>query len=187
MTRLLRVKPVLGAAAVLAAVSAWSTHALVNQVGDATQVSTDLGKVDLKVNGDDVAATLEDMSVANMIPGQATAGVLTIANAGTTPARYSLNALATGTDDGARAFASALVIRVTTDGHTSALGRSETCSGKTLPGSEPRLATKLLGPTRRLAPGDSETICIEARLPETAPSSLQGMFSDITFEVTGTS
>jgi predicted ribosomally synthesized peptide with SipW-like signal peptide len=147
-----------------------------------TSIST--GTIDLKVNGSDSVVGYSTMNISNMVPGNTTAGVLTVRNGGTAPLRYYLDASATGS------LGAALVAKVTGDGTTSGTSPFVNCAGTALGSSGVAFGPSLLGSSssqRQLAPGASETLCIQASLPTNASTTLQGATTSITFTFQGTS
>ena len=83
----------------------WTDNATVS----GTTFST--GSIDLKVNGVDNVAGYTSLTLANMVPGNSVAGVLTIRNNGTAPLKYTALTSATAPDP--KNLRGALVVRVT--------------------------------------------------------------------------
>ena len=154
----------------------------------ATSGDGDLGRIDLQVNDSDSVAGFSAMSVPKMLPGDTTAGVLTVENDGTVPLRYSVKSRATDPDG--RGLRAHLIVKVTGDDATTGTGRSVTCAGIPLPDSGHRFTRRLVGSPsaqRVLLPGASETLCVQAHLWEGAPSRQQGATTEVTFTIRGTS
>lgn len=135
------------------------------------------GTLDLKVNGSDSLPSYTTLSIADMVPGNSTAAVLTVRNAGTIPLTYYATSTASTN------LGSALTTKVTGAASTDGSGNAKTCSGSTLPNTGSAFGSSLVGTKtdqRSLAASASETICIQATLPSTAASSLQGLTSNVT-------
>ncbi|SDS84513.1 TasA family protein [Microlunatus soli] len=135
------------------------------------------GTLDLKVNGSDSLPSYTSLSISNMVPGNSTAAVLTVRNAGTVPLTYYATSTASSN------LGSALTTKVTGATSTDGSGNAKTCSGTTLPNSGTAFGGNLVGTKsdqRSLSAGSSETVCIQATLPSTASSSLQGLTSNVT-------
>jgi predicted ribosomally synthesized peptide with SipW-like signal peptide len=148
---------------VVASVGATGTFAYWTDAVSVTGTSFTAGTIILQANGadDTLANGYAALSLATFVPGNSTAGVVTIKNNGTAPLKYS----AASSSD-ASTLSDAMVVKVTNDATTS--------------GS---LATA----KRSLAAGASETICIQVALPTSAHTSLQGASSAVTFTFTATS
>jgi predicted ribosomally synthesized peptide with SipW-like signal peptide len=162
--------------------AAWTDSVTVS----GTSITT--GTIDLKVNSLDNVAGYTTMNIANMVPGNTTAGVLTVKNSGTAPLKYYLDASASNADG--KGLGAALTAKVTADAATTGSSPAVACNGAALSGSGSAFSTGLLGSAaspRLLAAGASETLCIQATLPTSAGSSLQGATTNITFTFNGTS
>ena len=142
------------------------------------------GTIDLKVNGQDSVTGYASLNISTMVPGNTVAGVLTITNAGTAPFTYSMDA--TGTNADGKNLAGALVAKVTGAGSVTGTSPSATCGGTTLSGTGTTFSANLISSAtpRNLAAGGSETVCVQATLPTSASTSLQGATTGITFSVT---
>jgi predicted ribosomally synthesized peptide with SipW-like signal peptide len=139
------------------------------------------GTIDLKVDGQDAVSGYATLDLAAMVPGDSVAAVLTVANSGTAPVRYT--AAASGTHP---ALSSALAVRVT-DGQTvSGSAPRRTCPGNVL-GSSAGLGSGLVGSGREVADGGSEQVCVQITLPTGAVETLQGATTDVTLTFTATS
>jgi predicted ribosomally synthesized peptide with SipW-like signal peptide len=146
------------------------------------------GTIDLQVNGSNSVTGYSTMNISNMVPGNSTAAVLTVTNAGTAPLKYYLDA--SGTNPDSKGLAGALVAKVTGDSATAGSLPAKTCGGSALGGSGVAFTNSLLGNVaspRLLGAGASDTLCIQATLPISAGSNLQGASTSITFTFQGTS
>ena len=159
--------------------AAWTDSATV----DGTTFSS--GTIDLKVQGQDAVTGYTNLNLTTMVPGNSVAGVLTLKNGGTAPLKYTAATTASNADG--KNFGTALAVKVT--GATTVTGTSPaaTCGGTTLAGTGTGLGGSLVTTGRLLAPGASETICVQVTLPGTAASSLQGATTNVGFTFTGTS
>jgi hypothetical protein len=81
----------------------------------------------------------------------------------------------------------ALRIKVTADTAVTGTSPTATCAGSALAGTGTSLDSTLMSTGRPLAPGASETICLQVTLPAGANTSLQGSTTDVGFSFTGTS
>lgn len=162
--------------------AAWTDSATVS----GTSIST--GTIDLHANGGESDTGYTTMNITGMVPGNTTAGVVTVSNSGTAPLKYYVDA-STSNGDG-KGLGAALTAKVTADTATTGSVPSKTCAGTALSGAGTTFTTGLLGSAgspRLLAAGASETLCIQATLPTTAGTSVQGATTNITFTFTGTS
>ena len=151
-----------------------------------TTIST--GTIDLQVNNQNAVSGYTTMNVSTMVPGDSTAGVLTVKNNGTAPLHYYVNTVASNAD--AKGLGAALVVKVTGDGATSGSGRAVTCAGSALANTGNGFTANMVGSAatpRLLAAGASETLCIQATLPVGTPSSVQGATTNVAFTFQGTS
>ena len=116
------------------------------------------------------------MNVTTMVPGDSTAGVVTVKNSGTAPLKYYVDASPSNADG--KGLGAALVAKVTGDTADSGSGTAVTCAGTAISPSGDRLHAPACSDSaaspRLLAPGASETVCIQATLPTNAASSLAG-------------
>lgn len=129
------------------------------------------GRVDLRLNGQDSVTGYSAMDATGLAPGGSTAGVLTVANAGSVPLGYTVATRGSNTD-GKGLFAG-LQRRITDATTVTAASTGSTCGGTVVTG------------TRSLAAGASEKVCVELALPATAPASLAGARTDVTISVDG--
>ena len=151
---------------------------------DVEPVTHDPGTVELEVGTDQSMIGFSSLRVAGMRPGDTTAGVLTVENTGRLPLEYHVDATTTDGDD--HGFGAALRVTVTGAAATAGSGRVASCQGERLPGTARHFTSMLVGSGpagRTLAAGDSETLCIQARLPLSAPSRLQGAATEVQLEV----
>ncbi|MET3963656.1 putative ribosomally synthesized peptide with SipW-like signal peptide [Marmoricola sp. OAE513] len=147
------------------------------------------GSIDLKVNGtagnrldNDNAYT--QLSFSNIVPGQSTAGVITVRNNGLSPLTYYAHGAASNADG--KGLGAALVVKVTGAATRTASGSSFTCGGATLANTGTSFSNNLVSSTnpRQLAAGTEETLCIEATLPTGAATSLQNASTNVSFAFT---
>lgn len=121
------------------------------------------GTVDLKVQNGDTVTTYTAMNLSTLEPGDTTAGVLTVKNAGTAPVNYYVDASVTNADG--KGLGASLTAKVTADASAS----GSTCPGAALSGTGTSFASSLVGSSaapRTLTGGASETLCIQAKLPD---------------------
>lgn len=173
---------------------ATGTYAYWTDQATITGTTITAGTIDLKASTDggttyvDNPSDFTTMNVQSMVPGDTTAGVITIKNTGTAPLKYWIDA--SGSNADTKGLAAALVAKVTLDTATSGNQPAVTCAGAAVGGSGTTFSTSLMGTSttgRLLAAGATEKICIQAGLPSSANTSLQGATTDLTFTVTGTS
>lgn len=144
------------------------------------------GTLILNVNGSHSPAAYTSLNIANMVPGNTTAGVLTVKNNGTAPLKYSVSATASNADT--LGLGAALVAKVTADTTVTGVSPTATCAGTALAGSGTAFTAALISPNgRQLAPGASETICVQATLPSAASNALQGATTNVVLTFAGTS
>lgn len=167
---------------------ATGTYAYWTDTVSVTGTTISTGTIDLKVNNADTVTDFTTMNVTTMVPGDSTAGVVTVKNSGTAPLKYYVDSSPSNADG--KGLGAALTVKVTGDSATSGSGRAVTCAGAALTPSATGFTASLLGSAaspRLLAPGASETVCIQATLPTNAASSLQAATTNITFTFNGTS
>lgn len=181
--RSLRVKALLSLGLV-ATISVGGSMAYWSDTATVTGVTLTAGTLDLKVNNVDNVTGYTAMNISNMVPGNSTAGVLTVRNAGTVPLTYTITSSGTNTDS--KNLVGALVAKVTTDSVTTGTSPAVRCAGTAISSSGTSFTGGLVGSgiKRTLAAGSSETICIQATLPTNAAASLQGGTTNITFTLT---
>jgi predicted ribosomally synthesized peptide with SipW-like signal peptide len=177
-------------------VGATGTYAYWTDQAVITGTTIQAGTIDLKAstNGGttyaDNPTDFTTMNVSTMVPGDTTAGIITIKNNGTAPLTYSATSF--GSNGDSKSLATALAVKVTLDTSTTGTGRAVTCAGTQLAGSGTTIgltATNLMSSAspRTLAAGASEKICIQVGLPAAADTALQGATTNLTFTFNGTS
>lgn len=145
-------------------------------------VALDTGELRIQVNGANPFTGFTSLGFGSMVPGGSTAGVLTVTNTGTVPLSYYVDAAA-GNADGL-GLGAALVTTVTNAASVTGTAPSATCGGTTISPSATSFTTNFVGARanrRVLAPGASETLCIQASLPTSAPATLAGATTNVTF------
>lgn len=178
LARSVRVRAALALGTVLA-LGTTGTFAYWTDSVEVSGTSISSGSIDLKVNNSDAITTYTDLNLSNMVPGNSTAGVLTVRNAGSVPLTYYADAASSHAGLGAN-----LVVKVTGAAAPTGSGATETCGGTTLPGTGTAFAANLVGSAaaqRTLAPGASEPLCIQATLAAAAPTNLQGTSTNVSF------
>ena len=179
-----RVRAALGLGAVLL-VGVNGTYALWSDAVPVSGATISSGVLDLKVNTLDSVTTYTDLSLSGMVPGNTVAGILTVRNAGSIPLTYYATAAATNADG--KGLGAALVVKVTADAAVTGTAPARTCAGAALAQTGTAFAGNLVGAPatqRSLAAGVSETLCVQATLPSTAASSLQGATTNVSLTFT---
>ena len=179
LLRSTRVRAVLALGAVLA-VGVSGTYALWSDTVPVSGVTISSGTLDLKVNTLDAVPTYTDLNLSGMVPGNTVAGILTVRNAGTIPLTYYATAAATNVDT--KGLGAALVVKVTGDAAVTGTAPARTCAGTALAQTGTAFAGNLVGTPaaqRLLAVGASETLCIQATLPASAATTLQGATTNV--------
>jgi predicted ribosomally synthesized peptide with SipW-like signal peptide len=143
------------------------------------------GTLDLQVNDLNSVAAYTALNLDKMVPGNSMAGTLVIKNNGNVPLKYTAAAVAVNADS-TKNLGGSLTAKVTSGGTTGS-SPMITCTGATVAGSGTTVNGSLISTGRQLAPGATETICVEVTLPANASNSLQGARTDVTFTFTGTS
>lgn len=143
------------------------------------------GSIDLVVDDLDDNVPFTTINMTGMVPGSSTAGVLTVKNAGSVPLAYTAASAATNADG--KGLRTALAVKVTGAASTSGSAPSRTCAGATLAGTGSTLVGSLVSSARTLAPGASETLCVQVTLPTTAASALQSATTTATLTFDATS
>lgn len=149
-------------------------------------VAESVAEVALEVDAGNATRAVTSLGVADMRPGDTTAGVLRVSNTGSVPLRYRVVSRFSNADG--LGLGEALVVKVTGASATVDAGRLSRCPGKVLPDTGDRFGVDLVGSdasSRPLGPGATETLCIQAKLPNSAASTLQGAVADVQFEVHG--
>lgn len=181
-TKSTRVRAGLALGTVLA-VGATGTWAYWTDSATVSGVTISTGTLDLKVNGADSVTGYTQMNVTGMVPGNTTAGTLTVSNAGTVGFTYTAASTVTS---GSSALATALTTQVRVGGTVSGAGTSATCTGGTLLGDAGTLNGNVITTARALAAGGSETLCLQATLPTNAANTLQGQTVSVQLTFTAT-
>ena len=173
---------VLAVGVVMLLVATGTTLAAWTDATAVTGTTFSSGTIDLKVNGRDTVSDFVGLSATSMVPGASTAGVLVVQNSGTVPFVYTMRSSATNPD--AKGLGAALTYAVTL-GPPTGPGLAQTCGGTAL--ATGNLGGAMVSTGRLLAPGATETVCVQIRLPDTAASSLQGATTDVTLTFDATS
>ena len=149
------------------------------------------GTLDLKVdNGDSV--TTSTLSMSAMVPGNSSAQVLTLRDAGTAPLDWTVTGGLGGTDAAAYATAGAVKLRLVAGATRSGSGNAATCTGGTVVLASTALtattSTTLVG-TRQgpLASGATSTLCVEITFDAAAPQTLAGLTTTVSLTIAATS
>lgn len=146
------------------------------------------GTIDLKVNNLDTVTGYTSLNIANMVPGNSTAGILIIKNnSTTTPMKYAASTTATDVAPNGLGLGAALVVKVTNDTTTTGAAPAATCAGTAATGMNTTLNTSLTTTGRLLAPSAIETLCVQVTLPVGANTNLQGGATNVVFTFLGTS
>lgn len=124
------------------------------------------------------------LNLATMVPGNSTAAVITIKNAGTAALTFVASSSATNPDT--LNLAGALVAKVTADSATGGSGLAVTCPGTAIASSGTSLNGSLLTTPIALNASSTTTICVQVTLPSGANTSLQGATTNVTLTFTGT-
>ena len=137
---------------------------------------------DLEVQDVDQVRDYTALDTATMSPGASVAGVLTVRNNGGVPLEYFVDSAATNRDG--KDLAGALTVKVTAAPSVSGLAPHRTCAGTPVRGSRTSFGPALVGSgdhPRLLAPGASETLCVQASLPPYAPTVLGAASTAVRF------
>jgi predicted ribosomally synthesized peptide with SipW-like signal peptide len=161
---------------VVVALSASGTFALWNDSVVVTGTTISTGSIDIVVNADtDDVVNFATMNVSALLPGQTTAGMITVNNAGLSPLTY----YATQTITGTTFPAATLTVKMTNAAATSPAGGGlgATCGGTTYStGVAGGFVTGdfigSLATQRPLAVGATENFCVQATLSLTADQTL---------------
>ncbi len=170
---------------VVAACAATGTFALWSDSATISGTTISSGSIDLKVNSNvDSDNGFTTMSLANMVPGNSAAGVITVRNAGNSPFTYYVDGAASNADG--KGLGTALVVKVTGDATRSGASPNFTCAGSALANTGTSFAANLVQSSnpRLLAAGSSETLCVQATLPTGASTSLQNATTNASFTIT---
>lgn len=151
------------------------------------------GTLDLEVDDADPFTGATVLSMTDMVPGNTSAQVLTIENAGTVPLTYTLAGGLSGAGAADYSSSGALRLTVVLDGTKAGSGSTSTCAGGSTILSPTALTstttTSLLAqrPSPALAPASTETLCLQVTFDAAAPASLQGGAVSVALTATGTS
>lgn len=169
-------------------VGAVGTMAAWTDAAPVTGVTIKSGTMNLQVSktaGGTFVESISDytaLSATGMFPGNSTAGLISVKNAGSGAITYTLTGAAA--DQGTPAGLGAqLTAKVTTATAVTGSGLSSTCGGTTL--SQGPVNGSLLPAARPLAVNAVETLCIQITLNDAAPASLQNATSNLSFTFTG--
>ncbi|RNL64142.1 hypothetical protein EFK50_06280 [Nocardioides marmoriginsengisoli] len=159
---------------VVAALGASGTFALWSDTVAVSGTSITTGSIDLLVNGDaDDAVAFTTLNVTGMLPGNTTAGVITVKNDGLSPLTYYATQAITGTAFPAGTLTVKLTAAATTTGGP---GLGGTCGGATLANTAGGFVAGnfigSVGTQRPLAAGATETFCVQATLDNAADQAL---------------
>lgn len=180
--RSVRVRAVLALGLVVSIAATGSLAAWTDTVNvDGTTLTA--GRIDLQVNNQDAIASYNGLNISNMVPGNSTANVLTVKNNGNVPLTYVVNA--SFVDAAPNGMGAALTAKVTGNATITGTSPTATCSNAALAGTGNSFSNGLVSTPRPLAAGASENLCIQATLPGTAPSSLQGGSTTLSFQFIG--
>jgi hypothetical protein len=132
------------------------------------------GTLDLRIDGQDAIADYAPLDIGTLVPGAATASVITVTNVGDVPLDYTLES--SGTDPDGRALLAQLAVRVTAATAVTPSGAGSTCAGVGLPDAP-----------RTLAAGQTDKLCVQVGLPATAPVSVAGGATTLSLTVAAVS
>lgn len=151
------------------------------------------GVLDLTVNDADPYAGATVLSMTAMVPGNSSAQVLTVRNAGTAPLKYTLTGGLSGTNASAYDASAALRLTIVLGGTKSGSGNTSTCTGGSVIYGPAALTTTVTAtlltkrPAVALTASGTESLCFQVTFDAAAPSSLQGLTTDAVFTATATS
>lgn len=166
------------AAATTGTLAYWTDEVTV----DGTTLTT--GTINLQVNGQESITGYAGLSISNMVPGNSTAAVVTVKNAGSAPLKYTI--ASTYTDSPPTSVGANLAALVTTATAVTGSSPTATCGGAQIQTGTSFNGT-LVSTPRLLAAGATEQLCLQATLSASAPSSLQGGSTVLNLTFTGTS
>lgn len=172
----------------LGLVGGLGTQAYWNDVETVSGATVTSGSLDLLVEGQQ-SYTWTALDLANIAPGESTAKVLTLNNAGTTPFTISVTGSASASDAALLDAMRVTVVPGGTVNQTSVVyPRAEDCTGtpsfgpQALTGSE----TMVLTASDVVDPWDSLTICVRLQLDLAAANETQSDTYTPTFTLTAT-
>lgn len=151
------------------------------------------GTLDLEVDNADPFTGATVLSMSDMVPGNTSAQVLAVENAGTAPLKYTLTGGLTGASATSYGSAGALRLTIVLNGTKSGSGNTSTCTGGTTIHGPTALTgtttTSILvkRPAAPLASGATESLCFQITFDSAAPSGLQGLAVNAVFTATATS
>jgi predicted ribosomally synthesized peptide with SipW-like signal peptide len=174
---------------VVGALAASGTFALWNDSVTVTGTQISTGSIDLVVNGDtDDAVAFATLNVSGMLPNNTTAAVITVKNDGLSPLTYYATQAITGTTFPAATMPVKITAASSTTGGP---GLGGTCAGSAVAGTASGFVAGnfigSVGSQRPLAPGVTETFCVQATLDSTADQALYSGKTtnvDLTFTAT---
>ena len=123
---------------------ATGTYAYWTDTVSVTGTTITAGTIDLKVNNSDTVTDFTTMNVTTMVPGDSTAGVVTVKNSGTAPLKYYVDASPSNADG--KGLGAALAVKVTGDSATSGSGTgSHLRGGRAVARRRPTFTASMLG------------------------------------------
>lgn len=166
---------------VVVAAAATGTFAYWTDTATVSGTTISSGSIDLMVNNQQNDTAFTTMSLANMVPGNSAAGVITVKNNGNSPLTYYVDGAATNGDT--KGLGAALTVKVTGDAARSGSTPNFTCAGSALANTGTSFSANLVQSAnpRMLAAGASETLCVQATLPTGASTALQNATTDVSF------
>jgi predicted ribosomally synthesized peptide with SipW-like signal peptide len=147
------------------------------------------GTLNLQVNNADAYATTT-LGMTGMVPGNTSAEILTVRNAGTVPLKYTLTGGLTGTDAASYNSTAALTLNIKTGATRSGTGNSATCTGGTSiynAALTSTTTTAIIGTGRQINASGTEALCFQVTFAANAANSLQGDTATASFTASGTS
>ena len=142
------------------------------------------GTIDLKLNGSDNPTGYVALNIANMVPGNSMAAVISVTSSGTAPLKYTSSATATNADS--KNLRGSLVVKLT-NGTVSGTSPSMTCSGTAIASSGTTLNGPMIVTPRLVNPGTPDSLCIQVTLDALAPTALQGATTSVIMNFSATS
>lgn len=136
----------------------WSESATIQ----GTTMST--GRIDVRVDGSNQVTGYTALDASGLVPGRSVASTLVVGNQGTVPLEYVVGV----TGPAGNALFGALTTKVTTATSVTVGAGGRTCGGTAITGA------------RTLASLASETVCVQATLPPSAPVSAAGTATALT-------
>lgn len=169
-------------AVLLGATGGLGTLAYWNDVETLSGATVTAGSLDLVVrDGGGVAVDRWDqLTLANMAPGESVAATLTVRNAGTTPFTVGVNAAGSG---GLLAAVDVALVAGVAPTLPTPYPRTQTCSGAVDKGLRDSPSWTVPG---TIPPGGSVQLCVRLSLRASADNTLQGQAVVPTFTLTAT-